>query len=277
MSKPVINLFVDQDPIHGSGELLLPVSRATIDFFDSFEPSSSATRISFNSFDGLSAKDLSAAQSMGSSDFHCISQACVSDASVFESSASIASVEPGLLASFDTAGIIENMSEQISFQTLNSELLNALPNLKQALDGQLGHSELSQLIADIQAQVLELNSLSQDIFGDLAGEVDNMAAGITQIETDALLSSMQVDSSMFAQPELAFGLHTLSFAATLDGLFTMPEAFPLTLDFSNPSSIQEASELFASAGNSSSISSSASNSETDTGLFGFNSSSSDPS
>jgi len=49
-------------------------------------------------------------------------------------------------------------------------------------------------------------------------------------------------------------------------LFTSPEAFPLTLDFSSPNSIQEASELFASAGGTSSISSTASSSDTDSGL-----------
>jgi hypothetical protein len=266
MSNSVIQLSAQTDHSYSAGELLDPVSRATIEFFDSYEPHPGSSKISFSSFDGLDTKEFSGATSLGFGELRCISQACVSDVSVFESSSSLANVDPALLANADSAGILNTMNEQVSFETLNSELLSAMPRVKHALGGELSYSELTQLIADIQAQVLDLNSLSQDVFGELSGEVNHAVSEFAEFDTDSLLASMQIDSGLFAQPELAGNAHSLAYAATLDGLFTSPEAFPLTLDFSSPNSIQEASELFASAGGTSSISSTASNSDSDSGL-----------
>lgn len=276
MSNSVIQLSVHADTGPFAGQLLDPVSKATIEFFDSFEPSSGSTRISFASTDSLDSREFASAQSLGFGELRCVSQACVSDVSVFESSATLASVDPGLLASAHTAGIMDNMTtEHLSFQSLNSELLSAMPRVKNALDGELNHSELTQLIADIQAQVLELNSLGQNLFDDLSGEVNNAVTGLGELDTESLLASMQIDSGLFAQPELATNTHSLALAATLDGLFTSPEAFPLTMDFSNSSSIQEASELFASTSGTSSISSTASNTDSESGLPNSNSGNSD--
>lgn len=275
MSNSVIQLSVQADSSYAAGELRDPVNRATIEFFDSFEPSSGSSKIAFSSSDGLDPKEFSNAPSLGFGELRCISQACVSDLSVFESASSLASVEPALLANADTAGILNTMNEQVSFEALNSDLLDVIPRVKYALDGELSHSELTQLIADIQAQVLDLNTLSQDMFGDLSGDVSNAIQEVASFDADSLLTSMQIDSGLFAQPELAGGAHSLAYAATLEGLFTSPEAFPLTLDFSSPSSIQEASELFASAGGASSISSTASNSDTDSGLSSGGTGSSD--
>ncbi|WP_205882405.1 hypothetical protein [Limnobacter profundi] len=266
MSNSVIQLSVQTDHSDAAGGLLAPISRATIEFFDTFESSSGSSNIAFSSFDGLDPKEFSSAPSLGFGELRCISQACVSDVSVFESSSSLASVDPALLANADTAGILNTMNEQASFEALNAELLSAMPRVKHALGGELSYSELTQLIADIQAQVLDLNALSQDMFGELSSEVGNAVHEVAEFDTDSLLASMQIDSGLFAQPELAGNAHSLAFAATLDGLFTSPEAFPLTLDFSSPNSIQEASELFASAGGTSSISSTASSSDTDSGL-----------
>lgn len=266
MSNSVIQLSVQTDHSYSAGELRDPVSKATIEFFDSFEPSPGSTKIAFSSSDGLDPKEFSSAPSLGFGELRCISQACVSDVSVFESSSSLASIDPALLANADTAGMLNIMNEQASFEALNSELLSAMPRVKHALGGELSYSELTQLIADIQAQVLDLNALSQDVFGELSGEVNNAVHEVAEFDTDSLLASMQIDSGLFAQPELAGNLHSLAYEATLDGLFTSPEAFPLTLDFSNPNSIQEASELFASAGGTSSISSTASNPDSDSGL-----------
>lgn len=275
MSNSAIHLSVNQLSSQTAGELLVPANKATIEFFDVFEAPTGTTSVSFGSLDGIAAKGLVSANLPGVGELRCISQACVSDVSVFESSESLASVDPGLLASVDAAGIMTNMNDQISFQALNTELLSALPRVKHALDGELSHAELTQLIVDIQAQVLELNSLSQDMFGDLSLETSQAVADAGQQDSDGLLVSMHIDSGLLAQPDLAAGVNTLSSAATLDGLFTSPEAFPLTLDFSSPSRVQEASELFASTGGSSSISSTASNSETDSGLSGTNPGSSD--
>lgn len=275
MSNSIIQLSVQGDTSYAAGELRDPVSRATIEFFDSFEPSSGSSRIAFSSSDGLDAKEFLNAPSLGLGELRCISQACVSDISVFESASSLAVVEPALLANAGTAGALNTMHEEVSFEALNSDLLHVMPRVKHALDGELSHSELTQLIADIQAQVLDLNTLSQQMYGDLSDEVNYTAQEVAFFDSDSLLTSMQIDSGLFAQPELAGEVHSLAFAATLDGLFTSPEVFPLTLDFSSQSSIQEASELFASAGGASSISSTPSNSEADTGLSSGSSGSSD--
>lgn len=267
MSKPAIHLSVQAELSPAAVELLGPLSVATVEFFDSFQPSAN-TRISLNAFDGLGPRELGVPQSTGQGEFRCVSQACISDASIFESSAAIANVDPGLLANSQAAGIMESMNNQVSFESLNSELVNALPHIQHAMTGELGLDELNQLIADIQAQVLDLNSLSRDLFGDVSDDVQQMSVELGNLDTDSLTASMQIDSALFAQPDLALDSSSLAHYATLDGLFTSPEVFPLTMDFSSSSSVQEASELFASTGSTSSISSTASNSETDSGLGG---------
>ena len=272
MSNPIIQLSVQSDSSQGVGELISPVSKATIEFFDQYQPTYGGHQISLNPNDGFTTKDFGVSQSLGFGELRCISQACVSDVSVFESDDSLANVDPGLLANEGAAGIMESMNESITFEALNSELLCAVPRLQSALDGQLDYNQLSQLIADIQAQVLELNSLSQELFGDLTDDVQEAVLAMNELDTDSLITAMQIDSGLFAQPGLAgSNVHSLALEATLDGLFTSPEAFPLTMDFSNPGSVQEASELFAATGSVSSISSTASNSETDAG-FGASSS-----
>lgn len=267
MSKPAIHLSVQAEPSPAAVELLGPLSVATVEFFDSFQPSAN-TQVLLNALDGLAPLELGLPQSMGLGELRCISQACISDASIFESSTAIANVDPGLLANAQVAGIMDPMNNQITFESLNSELNSAMPRIQHALAGELGFDELSQLIADIQAQVLDLNALSRDLFGDISEDVHDMSVEVGNQDINSLLASMQIDSALFAQPDLALDSSSLAHYATLDGLFTSPEAFPLTMDFSSSSSVQEASELFASTGNSSSISSTASNSETDSGLGG---------
>lgn len=267
MSKPAIHLSVQAEPSPAAVELLGPLNVATVEFFDSFQPSAN-TQVLLNALDGLAPLELGLPQSMGLGELRCISQACISDTSIFESSTALANVDPGLLANAQAAGIIDPMNNQITFESLNSELNIAMPRIQHALAGELGFDELSQLIADIQAQVLDLNALSRDLFGDISDDVHDMSVEVGNQDTDSLLASMQIDSALFAQPDLALDASSLAHYATLDGLFTSPEAFPLTMDFSNSSSVQEASELFASTGNTSSISSTASNSETDSGLGG---------
>jgi hypothetical protein len=269
MPNSVIQLSVQADTHENVGELFAPISKATIEFFESFESSpSTGSVITFGSLDGVNFQELSVAQPSGLGDLRCISQACVSDISVFESNASLASIDPGLLANVESAGIMNSMNDHISFQALNAELLDAMPRVQNALSGQLGHEELSQLISDIQAQVLELNTLSQELFGDLSGDVNAAAANAGDMDSDALLASMQIDSSVFAEPVLAGFDDSVAYSTTLDGLFTSPESCPVIMDFSSPSSVREASDLFASTGSTSSISSSASGSGTEGGAVG---------
>lgn len=276
MSNSFIQLSVQSDLNENVGELISSVNRATIEFFDQYEPSYGGHQISLSPNDGFNAKEFGVSQSLGFGELRCISQACVSDVSLFESDNTLANVDPGFLANAGAAGIMENMSESITLEALNSELLCAVPRLQSALDGQLDYNQLSQLIADVQAQVLELNSLSQDLFGDLSEGIQDAAVSMGELDSESLITAMQLDSGLFVQPvSSGANLHSLALEATLDGLFTSPEAFPLTMDFSNPGSVQEASELFAATGGASSISSVASGTETDSTFAGSGSGSAD--
>ncbi len=247
---------------------------ATIQFFDRSESSFGGNRIQLNCLDGTNNLD-SATDSARFGDFLCISNACVSDPGVFESLASIASVDPGLLAYSQSVPMMDNMNIESGLQALNHELINSLPRLQLALNGGLAHDELSQLIQDIQAQVLELNSINHDLFGDLSADVNLTVAELEMQDVQTLLEAMQTDSgTLFDSGLTGFG-NSLALEATLDGLFTSPEAFPLTLDFSNPDGIQEASELFASASAGTSISSSALGADADNSFPGSTPGSSD--
>lgn len=247
---------------------------ATIHFFDRSESSFGGNRIQLNCLDGTNNLD-SATDSARFGDFLCISNACVSDPGVFESLASIASVDPGLLAYSQSVPTMDNMNIESGLQALDYELINSLPRLQLALNGGLAQDELSQLIQDIQAQVLELNSINHDLFGDLSADVNVTVAELEMQDMQTLLDAMQTDSgTLFDSGLTGFG-NSLALEATLDGLFTSPEAFPLTLDFSNPDGIQEASELFASASAGTSISSAALGADADNSFPGSTPGSSD--
>lgn len=239
---------------------LLPQNSGTMSFFDAYEPGQHGTVLS------VTPKAVGSLQFQDGmfGDLRCISSGCVSDVTLFGADSSLASVDPSLLANINSAGIMESMNNEISFESLNTQLVAQLPDIQQALAGDMNLAQLSQLVADIQSQLLEINTLSQDIFGDVSGDVAQFASEAGQLTNEDLLASMQVDSVLFAEPSLAgFGSGSVT---TLDGLFTSPESFPLTMDFSNPTSLQEASDLFASTG--SSISSNASGIEGDSGLPG---------
>jgi len=255
MATSAIHLSVQAGSNSPGGELLNPVSTATIEFFGSFAQTPGNSSVVLNAMNGVSLKC-----SAGVGDFQLTSQACVSDSSLVAVELNHSDLNTALLANEGFAIMSDNMGDSTSLQALNQDLLNALPQIKQALNGGMGATELSQLIADLQAQMLELNTLSQHVFGDASLETDLAVTDISLMDDEELLSSMQIDCNLFAQPEPTSGSTVLAFEATLDGLFTSPEAFPLTLDFSNPNSIQEASELFALTGSSAGISSNASDS-----------------
>jgi hypothetical protein len=263
MSNFAIHLSSSSQPESLASDVFELVGAATINLFDQSTPTFGANRIHLSFMDGLNSQDSGQAR-VG--EFLCVSNSCISDTSVFESVTSIASVDPGLLAHAQPEAIMDNVNIESGVQALSSELLNSIPRLQTALDGGLGYSELSQLILDIQAQVLDLNSVSQNLFGDLSGEVNAAIAELGNQDVSSLLSSMQIDTVVFSDPGLPVWEGSAAMGVTLDGLFTSPETFPLTLDFSNPTGIQEASELFALAGAGSSISSSALGAEADSGF-----------
>lgn len=267
MSDVVIQLSANTQPEPMVTAVLELGDTATAEFFDQTQPSFGGNRIQLNYMDGLNHQDASAEHAIVG-EFSCVSNACVSDSGLFESVASIASVDPGLLASSETLPVMDTMNMAPGLQSLNADFLNGLPKLKLALNGVLGYDELSQLIQDVKAQILELNAISQDLFGDLSAELEVAVSDAEAKETASLFDSMQSDCLVFSDHALGGVDNSLALGATLDGLFTSPEAFPLTLDFSNPHGIQEASELFALASSGSSISSAALEIDADNALTG---------
>lgn len=274
MSDFAIQLTVTTQPETLASAVFELGNAASIEFFDHSEPAFGASRIQLSYTDGINNQD-SASEVAHIGDLFCTSSACVSDPGVFESIVSIASVDPGLLAYSQPAPVMDNMNMESGFQVLNPDILNSMPKLQMALNGGLSYDELSQLIQDIQAQVLELNSFNQDLFGDLSLDVNLAVNELETQDADSLLNAMQTDSLVISNPGLGSLDDSLALGATLDGLFTSPEAFPLTLDFSNPNGIQEASELFASACAGTSISSAALGTDADSSFPGTTPGSSD--
>ncbi|HEX4878417.1 MAG TPA: hypothetical protein VFV39_01100 [Limnobacter sp.] len=256
MASHSILLTVHPESSPEAGVLVDAVRATSIQLFEHSVPYDGVNAIRIASLDFSVGRHDVGSPGLQLGELRCVAQACISDVSLFSGDVSLAHVDPSLLANPDLAGMVEGMDNQIEIQRLGADLLDQLPGLQQALLGELSLPELNALIAQIQANLLNFNSFTQEHYGDLSLDIE---AAILQLQGNGLedlLTSVQVDSSLFAQPHLAGFDHNTTLDATLDGLFTSPESFPLTLDFSNPSSVQEASELFASAG-ASSISSSA--------------------
>jgi len=147
----------------------------------------------------------------------------------------------------------------IDMMDLSQPLSQALPAVQAGLQGQLSQSELSALIQDVQGQLLQLNQEARDLFGDLSADIENAMAQLSGLGDQDVLSSASVDTATFAGFASAHGgadLHS-SASTTLDALFTAPESFPLTLDFSDARHVESATELFSSLSSGSGISSGA--------------------
>ncbi|HEX4917493.1 MAG TPA: hypothetical protein VFV43_06325 [Limnobacter sp.] len=271
MSLQSILLTVNSDVTPEAGVLMDAVHATTLHVFDQSSPHEGANTLRITASDFPGSKPQTATE-LQLGDVRCVAQACISDVSVFGGDVSLAHVDPAFLADPDMVGMVSAMQSSMEIQDLGVEILHQIPGLQQALLGQLSLGDLNTLISQVQAQLLNLNAFAQEHYGDLSLEVDAAVAQIQHLSIgdDDLLASVQIDTSVLAQPHLAGFEQGLTLEATLDGLFTSPESFPLTLDFSSPSSVQEASELFASAG-ASSISSTATGSES--GDPGFGSSS----
>ncbi|HEX4843330.1 MAG TPA: hypothetical protein VFV57_06640 [Limnobacter sp.] len=269
MSLQTILLTVTPEAAPEAGVLVDVVHATSLRVFEQSNPYDGVNSLK------LVASEFSGARSIASSDIQlgelrCVAQACISDVSLLSGDVSLAHVDPALLADPTMSGLMDVMQNSVEVQDLGVDILQQMPALQQGLHGQLSLAELNTLISQVQAQLLNINAFSQAHYGDLTADVEAAMAHIQHSLSDELITSVQVDTSMLMQPHLAGFDHSLPLDATLDGLFTSPESFPLTLDFSSPSSVQEASELFASAGGSS-ISSTASSA--DSGDSGFASSS----
>ena len=79
-----------------------------------------------------------------------------------------------------------------SWNTLVESAVSAAPPKHSRFAALAAQSTSVIKLADIQAQVLELNTLSQDLFGDLSGDVNEAAANADDLDSDALLASMQI-------------------------------------------------------------------------------------
>jgi len=129
---------------------------------------------------------------------------------------------------------------------LAQRLTDVLPKIQSGLQGHLSGSELSGLIHDVQSQLLTLTNGSHALYGEMGSEIQSSSQAMEQWASEQLIASVQADvntmTEAFASPfDTPHAAQT-----TLDALFTAPEAFPLTLDFSDSRHVESASELFSS-------------------------------
>jgi len=156
---------------------------------------------------------------------------------------------------------------------LSQQLVENLSRINSGLHGNLSNSELSGLIQDVQAHLLNLASSTQDLYGEMGNDIEFASQSMENLPLESLFASIQADLSAV---EDVYSTHVeVSHAAqtTLDALFTAPEAFPLTIDFSDSQHVESASELFSSLAShtSSGISSSAADDSSSAGVFGVDS------
>lgn len=187
----------------------------------------------------------------------CVSQHCVSDVSFVQPSAEHLLPDTSWVVHDIHGAVMAESHENTHLLNVGQSLADQLPKIHQGLEGQLNLHEMSQLINDLQSQLLQLNHTTQSLFPDLSLNLHEASGALSALPNEALLTSVQADTySIFD----SFSHHDHGVAAvhtTLDALFTSPEAFPLTLDFSDKHHVEQVHDLFSSHGGSS-ISTSAS-------------------
>ncbi|MDH4394907.1 MAG: hypothetical protein QE278_04450 [Limnobacter sp.] len=157
---------------------------------------------------------------------------------------------------------------------LSQQLVDSLPKINSGLHGNLSSTELSGLIQDLQAHLLSLASSTQDLYGEMGVDIEFASQALdSSLGLEDLFASIQADlaavADVYSSPvEMSHAAQT-----TLDALFTAPESFPLTLDFSDSQHVETASELFSSLAShtTSGISSSAADDASSAGNFGVDS------
>lgn len=238
-------------------------TQLSMQWVQEFTPVKHALAVHFEAVDGAGSFQGHDVIGLGTP---CLATVCVSDSSVMVPVGLGAEslIDSALVGTAAIQGVHHTMDDHGRLLDISHELTAISPQLKAALAGSLGAAEISQLIADVQAQLLELNAIGGDYFGELAAAVDQEAAELASLGNEELLASMGIDSTVLSDSAAIGGDVGLGLA-TLDGLFTSPESFPLTMDFSNPVSVYEANELFASVSGSSSISSTATSGDSDSG------------
>lgn len=203
-----------------------------------------------------------------------ISTQCISDVSLVSQSSDFlisgqSLLIDGSVPTHSSTDVQENHGG-VNVLDLSQQLVENLSRINSGLHGNLTNSELSGLIHDVQAHLLSLASSTQDLYGEISADVDLASQSMESMGLDDLFASIQAD--LTAVTDVYSSPAEVSHAAltTLDALFTAPEAFPLTLDFSDSQHVESASELFSSLAShiSSGISSSATDDSTSVGGFG---------
>lgn len=172
--------------------------------------------------------------------------ACVSDHELIQADYANQISEQMLFNSADLAAMSQ-VSEVPELTLISQQLLASLGEVSRGLAGELSPQELSMLIDSLQGQLLELNSASRNLFGELGEEISQDIHSVEAISADELLAAVEVGTSETLD---YFGEHnavgqSILTETTLDALFTNPEAFPLTLDFSSSDNLDNAAELFS--------------------------------
>ncbi|MCQ8897269.1 hypothetical protein NQT62_12570 [Limnobacter humi] len=266
MQPTAIQIQADDNHSTVQGELIDVARAASIRVFEHSAPSGDVGLVRLDSVSGV-LKGAHIQSTVGEvstlGDVRLFASHCVSDSSLLGEHPLVSgTATAGLWMESEPAGALAHMTHDHSTAHLGHDLTGLIPKIDAALAGHLSAGELNQLIADLQSQVLDLNSGGQQLFGDLSSDIHSTVHELQGLDSHVLLSTMSLDSAYLGDPVLdAMTASTpLATLTTLDGLFTSPEAFPLTLDFSNPHSVHEATELFAAAGGSS-INSSASSAD----------------
>lgn len=206
-----------------------------------------------------------------------ISTQCISDVSLIPQASDFMVSGQALLIE----GSLHDVGSAISHESLggntvldlSQQLVEILPKINSGLHGNLSNSELSGLIHDVQAHLLSLAGSTQDLYGEMGVDIEFASQSLDNLGLEDLFASIQADLSavedVYSSPvEMSHAAQT-----TLDALFTSPESFPLTLDFSDSQHVESASELFSSlaAHTTSGISSTAADDTSTAAGFGVDS------
>ena len=152
-----INAQSESAPI---GELLDGAGAASIRIFQNDPASAGVDSVQLNPFSAMPPNgESSRAGQFEFGNLRCVAQSCVSDVSL------MGNIEPAdysttqALVQSSYHGDLAAMNDESGFTRIHADLLAVLPKVDLALAGNLSQTELAQLIADVQSQVLELNTL----------------------------------------------------------------------------------------------------------------------
>jgi hypothetical protein len=226
---------------------------------------------------GVSISAFQSASEMFLGNHALISTQCISDVSLISQSSDFLVSGQALLidGSLHIPGTtaLQDSHGGNNVLDLSQQLVESLPKINAGLHGSLSNSELSGLIHDVQAHLLSLASSTKDLYGEMGVDIDFASQSMDSLGLEDILASIQADlgavADVYNSPvEMSHAAQT-----TLDALFTAPESFPLTLDFSDKQHVESASELFSSLSShsTSGISSSAGDDLSSSGHFGVDS------